>query len=108
MGAVLLLLGSIPWVVTATYSTAAERAECLAKESKVNLISDGGSCDKCCQGITGTCKELMVSGVDDRDWNYIKFDDKDNCVLVEGNYNNIWVTFPRLKLPRLFVHPRVA
>ena len=97
----MLLLGSMPWVATATYSTSAKRGECLA--------ADGGSCDKCCQGITGTCKELNVSGYAPLDdWNVIKLDNKDDCLLVEGNYNRIYVTFPRLKLPRLFVHPRVA
>ena len=35
------------------YATAAERADCLA---------DGGSCDKCCKGITGECRFLTVSG----------------------------------------------
>ena len=85
----------------AKYSTAAERGECLA--------ADGGSCDKCCQGITGTCKALNVSGqAPFDDWNVIKLGNKDDCLLVEGNYNRIYVTFPRLKLPRLFVHPRVA
>ena len=89
----MLLLGSMPWVVTATSLTAAERGECLAK--------DGGSCDTCCQGITGTCKKLTVDG---KKGNKIttKLDTKDDCVLVYANWTSVYVTFPRLKLPQLF------
>ena len=52
--------------------TAAERAECLA---------DGGSCNECCEGITGECKELTVSG------GVLTLDHKDDCVLLKGNDN---------------------
>ena len=78
----------------AKYSTAAERGECLA--------ADGGSCDKCCQGITGTCKKLTVDGKGNGMYFDTTLDDKDDCVLVEANYNIVHVNFPRLKLPRLF------
>ena len=80
-----------------TFSTAAERSECLA--------ADGGSCDKCCKGITGTCQVLTVSKFPKI---ITTLDDKDDCVLVAADHNIVHVTLPRPKLPRLFVHPRVA
>ena len=70
-------------------ATAAERAACLAGSE--------GSCDKCCAGITGECKELTVSG--DLD---IVLDHKDDCVLLKGDNNKIFATSPRLKRPWLF------
>ena len=67
--------------------TAAERAECLAGSE--------GSCDKCCEGITGVCVTAS------KDLN--KLADKDDCVLLEGNYNAIDATSLRLKRPWLFL-----
>ena len=81
-------------------ATAAERAECLA--------GSDGSCDKCCQGITGVCKHITQSGpgvnlVQKRiDRNESSLTDEDDCVLLEANYNNISATSPRLKRPWLF------
>ena len=81
-------------------ATAAERAECLA--------GSDGSCDKCCQGITGVCKHITQSGpgvnlVQKRiDRNESSLTDEDDFVLLEANYNNISATSPRLKRPWLF------
>ena len=83
----------------AKYLTAAIRGECLA---------DGGSCDECCHGITGTCQKLTIDGGGWRNQRITNLTDDDDCVLIEGRFNKIYVTFPRLKLPRLFFHPRGA
>ena len=77
----------------AKYLTAAIRGECLA---------DGGSCDECCHGITGRCQKYSGLYYDEAYMNYISLTDEDDCVLVEGTHNEIHVTFPRLKPPRLF------
>ena len=83
----------------AKYFTAVIRGECLA---------DGGSCDECCHGITGRCQKLTVDGGGWRNQRITDLTDDDDCVLIEGRFNKIYVTFPRLKLPRLFFHPRGA
>ena len=72
--------------------TAAERAECLA--------GSDGSCDKCCKGITGECKELTQSGVRG-DVKKITLTEQDDCVLLKGAWNKIDATSPRLKRPWL-------
>jgi len=73
------------------YATAAERADCLA---------DGGSCDKCCKGIT--CYHLKESGSGRSGLNQITLTDNDDCVFLEGRYNKVDATSPRLKRPWLF------
>ena len=78
----------------AKYSAAVERSECLA--------GVGGSCATCCQDITGKCQDLTVDGGGRRNERITTLTDDDDCVLIEGRFNKIYVTFPRLKLSRLF------
>ena len=83
-------------LVVRRLTTAAERAECLAGSE--------GSCDNCCEGITGKCQELTVSGPDRFKLDKIPgLTEQDDCLLLKGNYNKVDATSPRLKRPWLFL-----
>jgi len=77
-------------------ATAAERALCLEY---------GGSCDECCEGITGKCQEITVSGSSPAKRALYKIPgltEQDDCLLLEGDFNYVDATSPRLKRPWLF------